>query len=54
MSTRAEEYRELARGCLRLANMVRAKARPFFLEMASEWERLADQQQWASDLRPKE
>ena len=42
--------RQLARDCLNLANTVPAKDRQALLEMASEWERIADQQQWASDL----
>jgi hypothetical protein len=50
----AEHYRQLAQDCLRLANKVPAKSRQALLEMASEWERLADQQQWATDLRQKE
>jgi hypothetical protein len=54
MSSGAEQYRELARVCLELANKVPAKDRSTLLQMASEWERIADQQQWASDLRQKE
>jgi len=34
-----------------MANTVPPKDRATLLEMASEWERLADQQQWATDLR---
>ena len=54
MSSRAEEYRRLARDCLRMANAVPPKDRAKLLEMASEWERLADQAQWATDLRQRE
>ena len=43
-----------ARDCLRLANTVPAKDRVALLEMASEWERLADQQLWATDLGQRE
>ena len=45
---------KLARECLKLANMVPANQRHALLEMAAEWERLADQAQWPSDLREKE
>jgi hypothetical protein len=54
MANRAEQYRQLARDSLKLANMVPGKDRQTVLEMANEWERLADYQQWASDLRQKE
>jgi hypothetical protein len=53
-TTRAEQYRERARECATLANAVPSKDRQTLLEMAREWERLADQQQWGSDLGPKE
>ena len=48
-----EHYRELARDCLRLANTVPPKDRIALLEMATEWEQLADEQEWATDLREK-
>jgi hypothetical protein len=54
MSCKADEYRQLAKDCLRLANEVPAKNREILLEMASHWERLADQQQGATDLRQNE
>jgi hypothetical protein len=54
MSSRAEEYRQLARDCLRMANAVPPKDRATLLEMASEWERLADRALWATALRQKE
>jgi hypothetical protein len=40
--------------CATLANAVPSKDRETLVEMAREWERLADQQQRASDLGPKE
>jgi hypothetical protein len=52
--SRAEEYRKLARECLKLANMVPANQRHALQDMAYEWERLADQAQAATDLRQKE
>jgi hypothetical protein len=52
--TRAEHYRQLARDCLTLANTVPARDRQTLLEMASEWERIADQQQRASDLQQQQ
>ncbi len=53
--TRAEEYRHLARECLKLANMVPAgEAQRTLLDMSREWERLADQQERATDLRKQE
>jgi hypothetical protein len=41
------------RTLLRMANAVPPKDRGTLLE-ASEWERLADQAQWATDLRQRE
>jgi hypothetical protein len=53
-NNRAEHYRQLAQDCMKLANQVPGKDRAALLEMASEWERLADQAQWATDLREKQ
>jgi hypothetical protein len=50
--SRADEYRKLARDCLKLANMVPAGVpRDTLIDMAHEWERLAQQQERASNLR---
>ena len=54
MANRAEHYRQLAQDCMKLANMIPGKDRGALLDMASEWERLADQAQWATDLRQKQ
>jgi len=48
-------YRELARECFKLANEVPlGGARRTVLDMAREWEQLAEQQKHATDLRKKE
>jgi phage terminase Nu1 subunit (DNA packaging protein) len=55
MASRAEQYRDLARECFKLAEMVPAgEARRTLLDMAREWQRLADEQARATDLRKKE
>jgi hypothetical protein len=55
MVSRAEQYRQLARECLQLANTVPpGEARRTILDMAREWEQLAELQNHATDLRPKE
>lgn len=55
MESRAEQYRQLARECLQLANMVSpGEGRRTILDMAREWDRLADQQERATDLHKKE
>jgi hypothetical protein len=48
---KAEQYRELARECRRLAATVSTEEGPSHLAaMAEVWERLADQQEQGSDL----
>ena len=43
MGRRAEQYRDVARDCFTLVKMVSAdEARKILLEMAREWQRLAD------------
>ena len=55
MASRADEYRRLARECVKLANMVPAGTpRDTAIDMAREWDRLADEQDRASDLRKRE
>jgi hypothetical protein len=46
----AELYRQFARDCLRLAHAVSGEARTKLIEMAAEWDRLADQQDHPNDL----
>jgi hypothetical protein len=54
MESRADQYRQLARDCLRLANMVPSgPPRDTLIDMAREWGHLADEQDHASDLRKK-
>jgi hypothetical protein len=44
MPTRAEQYRQLARDCLKLANIVPSgPPRDTLIDMAYEWARLADE-----------
>jgi hypothetical protein len=55
MASRADEYRELARDCWKLANVVPSgPPRDTLIDMARQWERLADEQDRASDLRKRE
>lgn len=56
MTKRANEYRDLAQDCQRIANSLPAtsKDRASLLEMAQIWERLADEQERATDLGTKE
>ena len=55
MASRTEQYRRLAQECRQLANMVSAEqARRTVLDMADEWERLADQYEHATDLRQQQ
>ena len=50
--SKAEEYRQLARELHFMARgLPPGKNRFALLEMAEEWERLADQQERATDLR---
>src|SRR5262245_35454875 len=54
-SSSAEHYRQLARECLQIAQTLPpGDGRDTVLDMARAWERLADQQEHATDLRPKE
>jgi len=54
MASRAEQYRQLARECLKLANTVPAgPARDTAVDMAHQWARLADEQNHATDLHQK-
>jgi hypothetical protein len=56
MTKRADQYRGLAQDCERIANSLPlgSAGRASLLEMAQIWERLADQQERATDLRNKE
>jgi len=50
--TRAHQYRQLARDCRLMAQSLAAgENRTALLEMAEEWERLAHQQEHATDLK---
>jgi hypothetical protein len=53
VTSRAEEYRQLARDCRSLARSLPEHSAAL-LEMAEVWDRLADQQEHATDLRKKE
>src|SRR5262249_31412618 len=51
---RADEYRQLARDCLKLANMVPpGPPRDILIDTAQQWARLAEEQDRATDLRKK-
>jgi hypothetical protein len=50
VANKAEHYRQFARDCLRLAQAVSGEARTKLIEMAAEWDRLADQQDHPTDL----
>lgn len=56
MTKRSNQYRDLAQDCQRIANSLPASSdgRASLLEMAQIWERLADEQERATDLRKKE
>jgi chromosome segregation ATPase len=55
MASRAEHYRELARECLEVAaTLPDGKLRDSMLQMAETWERLAQEQQNATDLRQRQ
>jgi hypothetical protein len=52
MASRADEYRQLAQDCFKLANMVSfGPSRDTLKDMAREWEQLANEQDRATDLR---
>ena len=55
MTKRANQYRDLAQDCQRIANSLPpgSQSRTDLLEMAQIWERLADEQEHATDLRKK-
>ena len=52
---RANQYRDLTQDCQRIANGLPpgSDARTDLLEMAKIWDRLADEQERATDLRKK-
>jgi hypothetical protein len=51
MASRAERYQQLARECLKLANIVPSGVpRDTLIDMAREWGRLADEESGFSDL----
>jgi phytoene/squalene synthetase len=52
--SRAEEYRRLADECLQLANQLPAGQRGSLIAMAQTWQRLAEEQDRATDLSKKE
>jgi len=55
VTSRAEQYRQLAGESRRVARTLSlGDDRKALLEMADEWDRLADQQERATDLRKKE
>jgi hypothetical protein len=54
-ANRVEQYRQLARECLKLAKLVSvATACASLVDMAEEWERLAREQERATDLQHAE
>jgi hypothetical protein len=53
-STRAEEYRRLAEDCLSLANLLPAGQRESLVAMAHTWQRLAEEQDRATNLQKTE
>ena len=54
VTSRAEQYRQLARDCRSLArSLPPGESRVAMQEMAQQWDRLADQPEHATDLRQK-
>jgi hypothetical protein len=54
-TTRADQYRQLARDCHFLArSLPPGESRSAMLKMAEEWDRLADEQEHATHLRKNE
>jgi hypothetical protein len=54
VTSRAEQYRQLARDCHSLArSLPPGESRVAMQEMAQQWDRLADEQERATDLRQK-
>jgi hypothetical protein len=54
MTSRAEQYRQLARECRAVAGKLSPKDRQAMQDMAEQWDSLADQQEHATDLRGKQ
>ena len=55
MTSRAEQYRQLARDLHFMArSLPPGERRSELLEMAEEWDQLADEQEHAKDLRKNE
>jgi len=55
MASRADQYRQLAQDCFKLAATVPAgESRRALLDMAREWRRLANEQEPSTDLRKKD
>jgi hypothetical protein len=54
VASRAEQYRRLADECLMLANLLPAGERGSVIAMAQTWQRLAEEQDHATDLRLKD
>jgi len=55
VTSRAEHYRQLARDLHFMArSLPPGQRRSVLLEMAEEWDRLADEQEHAKDLRKNE
>jgi hypothetical protein len=51
MASRVDQYRQLARECLKLANMVPpGPPRDTIIDMAYQWARLADEQDQPTDF----
>jgi DNA primase len=53
-SRSAEDYRQLARDCHKIAAFSTRNNRTALLEMAREWDRLADQHEDATNLGKKD
>ena len=51
--TRTEQYRRLAQECWKLAKMLPPEHRSTVLEMRETWQRLAEEQEYATDPRKK-
>jgi hypothetical protein len=51
VTSRSEEYRHLASECRRVAQTLSPRDREALVEMAERWDRLADQQERATELR---
>ena len=55
VTSRADHYRQLARDLHFMArSLPPGQRRSVLLEMAEEWDRLADEQEYAKDLRKNE